>query len=138
MLSLFGVPKLLRTDNASYFRSEVFEEFMKNLGITHRKITPLHPQANAEVERLMRTIQKNLKCSEIEKSDWKSNLEIFLMNYRSTPHSTTKISPYEALFNRKMNTKLPSASSAPSDKNIAVEDKLRKSKMKKNADKDKG
>ena len=35
-------------------------------------------------------------------------IEHTLFNYRSTPHSTTRVTPFEALFERKMRDKLTS------------------------------
>ena len=35
-----------------------------------------------------------------------STLSRFMLSYRTTPHSTTGVSPAELLFNRKLNTRL--------------------------------
>jgi hypothetical protein len=42
---------------------------------------------------------KNLKTLGIE---WKPELQRFLLQYRSTPHQTTKVAPCELLFNRQI------------------------------------
>ena len=42
------------------FKSKVFKEFMKNNGITHHRITPLHPKANATAENFMLNLNKTL------------------------------------------------------------------------------
>lgn len=77
------------------------------MGFTHRKITPLWPKANGEVERFMRTIGKVVKTSRAESRNWKPDIFKFLRNYRATPHSTTKVPLAEALFGRNIKVRLP-------------------------------
>ena len=80
---------------------------MTTLGIEWKTITPLWPQGNAVVERFMKPIGKLLKTAEIENKNWKQELQRFLLQYRSTPHQTTKVAPSELLFNRKIRGYLP-------------------------------
>ena len=58
-------------------------------------------------ERLVRTLNKFVHACQAERSDWKVELQNFLCQYRATPHTSTKISPYEALTGRQMRTALP-------------------------------
>ena len=39
---------------------------------------------------------------------WRQELHRFLLQYRTTPHSTTKVAPCELLFNRSVRGKFPS------------------------------
>ena len=48
------------------------------MGIHHRKITPLWPRANVEVEHVMKTIAKNLQTSITAGICWKTQLTVFL------------------------------------------------------------
>jgi transposase InsO family protein len=57
----YGVTKRIVTDNAQTFCSTRFANLMAEYGIKHRKITPLYPRANGEVERLNRNINKVVK-----------------------------------------------------------------------------
>lgn len=102
IFSTHGIPNIVKTDNGPPFRSHEFNEFTKYMGFTHRKITPLWPRANGEVERFMRTIEKVVKTSHAENRNWKQDLFQFLRNYRATPHSTTKVPLAEALFGRNI------------------------------------
>ena len=43
----------------------------------------------------------------MENKSWRSELYKFLLNYRGTPHSTTKVAPATALFGRTIRSKLP-------------------------------
>ena len=76
-------------------------------GITHRKITPLWPQANAKAETFMTPLTKCLQTAAIENKDRKQELQKFLLICRATCHCTTKIPPTTALIGRNIRTKLP-------------------------------
>ena len=84
-----GIPELLKTDNGPPFTSYSFKAFARELGFQHRKITPLWPKANAEAERFMRTLGKAIRTARAHQRDWQKELNTFLRNYRSTPHSST-------------------------------------------------
>ena len=107
MFLIHGLPKEITTDNGPQFISKEFEDYLEMQGIKHRIVTPLWPQANGEVERQNRSLLKRLKISQIEKRDWKDELSAYLTMYRTTPHSTTGVSPAELLFRRKIRTRLP-------------------------------
>ena len=80
---------------------------MKSLGITHVTSTPLWPQGNATVEAFMKPLGKVVRTALLEKHKWKQELNRFLLNYRTTPHSNTKIPRAQLLFNRVVKGKLP-------------------------------
>ncbi|KAK3092635.1 hypothetical protein FSP39_005203 [Pinctada imbricata] len=136
IFSLFGIPEELKTDNGPPFQSADFAKFADYLGFRHRKITPLWPKANGTAERFMRTLNKTIKAATVESLNWKQELFKFLRNYRATPHSTTSISPAEALLGRKLQTKLPELpkSQPKVQKSIIVQDDQRKSAMKEDSD----
>ena len=102
-----GLPLSLRTDNASSFVCEYFENYLQSQGIEHRRNTPLWPQANGEVERQNRSILKRLRISQSQNRNWRLDLDDYLIMYRSTPHSVTGMSPAEMLFGRKIRTCVP-------------------------------
>jgi len=131
-----GIPEVLKSDNGAPFNGAEFASYVKHSGFIHRKITPYWPQANGEAERFMRTLQKCIRAAIIEKSNWKQAMNQFLLNYRATPHSTTKISPSESLNNRKIKTMLPEMQSAAktNQKAIAECDAWQKERIKSCAD----
>ena len=57
-------------------------------------------------------------------------MDDFLMMYRSTPHSTTGVSPAELLFGRKIRTKLPQLQEFTCDDEVRDCDNERKEKGK--------
>jgi hypothetical protein len=134
-----GIPAIVKTDNGPPFNGNEFREFADELGFHHRKITPLWPEANGEAERFMATLNKFVKTSQAENVNWKTQLSLFLRQYRATPHSSTKISPFEALTGRKMRSGLPEAPQTPHPhaslhSKMIHNDQISKQKMKTHAD----
>lgn len=126
-----GIPLSLQTDNAQNFNSKELNDYLTSLNIEHRNTTPYWPQANGEVEIQNKSILKRLRIAHAEKKDIRSELQTYLMMYRSTPHSTTGISPAELLFKRKIRTKIPDISDYRSiDQEIRDRDSERKGKGK--------
>ena len=102
-----GLPVSVTSDNGPQFVSEVFEQYLEDCGIDQRKTTPLWPQANGEVERQNRSLLKRMRIAQAEGKEWKKEVHKYLVAYRSTPHTTTSVSPVELLFGQKTLTKLP-------------------------------
>ena len=132
MFAIHGIPENITSDNVP-FNSREFIEWCDMMGIKHRKITPLWPEANAQVERFNETIEKNIRISNVEERNWRSDLFVFLMNYRNTPHSSTGVAPASLMMNRHIRTKIPQLDlTAPSQllKKACSNDSHRKQKAK--------
>jgi len=129
-----GLPDKLTSDNGPQFRSEEFREFLQRNAIQHRKTTPYWPQANGEVERMNRSILKAIRAANLEKKNWRSELQNFLLAYRTTPHATTGKSPAELLMNRKLRTKLPVVLETVKNSDVKLKDSSMKTKGKEYAD----
>jgi len=107
IISRFGVPFSIKSDNGSQLVSSELKTFCEEFGIELRRSPPLWPQANGEVEIQNKTLGKMLKIAQVEGRDWKEELQTFLLSYRSTPQSTTGASPARLMFGREIRTKLP-------------------------------
>ena len=112
IISTFGIPEVIRTDNGPPFNSRQFADNAVRLGFRHRKITPLWPEANGEAERFMRTLKKAIATAKLSGLKWEEELHNFLRNYRSTIHPAIAQTPAEALFGRNMSNKLPDLSNS--------------------------
>jgi len=80
-----GIPEVLKTDSGSPFQSHAFQSFAKEKGFTHRKITPLWPEANGHVEGFMKNLRKAARSAHSRGKDLRRELYVFLANYRATP-----------------------------------------------------
>ena len=78
--------------NASVLNSEMEFDFR------HKTSSPFFPQANGEAESAVKVAKKLLS---------QESLEIALLNYRTTPHSSTGTSTASALMGIQLKTKIP-------------------------------
>ncbi|KAK3726366.1 hypothetical protein QZH41_006066, partial [Actinostola sp. cb2023] len=141
IFAVHGLPEQVTSDNGSNLVSATMEQYLEANGIKHRKVTPYWPQANAQVERFNRTVEKAIHTAHVEGKNWRMELYIFLLNYRATPHATTGVSPAKILFGREIRTKVPQLPSkeTPEALRAALQfDKERKQHMKEYADKKRG
>ena len=88
--------------------SKVMTSSNTAIGVTHTTSTTLWPQWNVEVEAFMKPLGKAITTATLEHRPWQQELSKFLLHYRSTPHSTTKVLPAQLLYNREIRGKLPS------------------------------
>ena len=102
--SLFGYPAKVTTGNGSQFKSSEFKTYLSTNNIEHRMVTPYWPIAIDEVERFNRTPGKAIKCAHGQGKNWKDELDEFLLEYHSTPHSVTQCAPSNIMFSHRFKT----------------------------------
>ena len=61
IVTRFGVPHMLISDNGLQFDSKMFRRYYGELGITNRYSTPAYPQRNGQVEAVNKVIVNRLK-----------------------------------------------------------------------------
>ena len=54
----------------------------------------------------MQPLGKTLRTARVENRPWQQELNRFLLQYRTTPHTTTSVPPAELLFSRTVKGKL--------------------------------
>ena len=109
LFSTFGAPHVVKSDNGPPFNRQEFTKFACVLGFKLRKITPLWPRANREVERFVKTLKKCIKAAKVEGRNWRKELQAILRNYRTKPHATNGVAPAVLLLKRPVRNKLPQA-----------------------------
>ncbi|XP_044170588.1 uncharacterized protein K02A2.6-like [Acropora millepora] len=135
LFSTFGAPRVVKSDNGPPFNGEEFAKFACVLGFKHRKVTPLWPRANGEVERFVKTLKKCIKAAKVEGRNWRKELQAILRNYRTTPHATTGVAPAVLLLKRPVRNKLPQVNHIdPVAEIVRERDSSQKLKMKARAD----
>ena len=109
------VPKIIKLDNAAYFRSEVFQKKLKNMGVTHIWFSsPLTSEANSRIERLFRQARAGLFLNTKtfnRKSRWDCLYHTLAQLNMRPLHTLNAFkgknefapSPFELFFNRKIN-----------------------------------
>ena len=124
----YGIPDEVVSDNGPQFVSAEFSGFCSRMGIKHRKVTPLWPRANGEVERFNRVLNKYVKSRVVENLSWQTGLNAFLYAYRVTPHCSTGASPMELMLNRRVRDKIPGFSKRVAKSQVRQNDQRSKQK----------
>jgi hypothetical protein len=101
IISKFGTPRCILTDNGTHFTASVMEELLKHVGITHLYSTPYHLQTNGQIERYNATMDAKIAAlSNDRKTNWDEQLPLVTFNYNSSIHATTKQVPFEMMYGR--------------------------------------
>ena len=98
--SSFGVPSILHSDQGRNFESDMLHQMLQAFGIKKSRTTAYHPQCDGMVERFNRSLLQLLRCYVNTEEDWETYLPLVLYAYRTAPHSTTGISPFQLMFGR--------------------------------------
>ncbi|XP_074358589.1 uncharacterized protein LOC141697896 [Apium graveolens] len=95
----FRIPVVLVSDNRPQFAGSVFEAYLKELGIKHKRASVAHPQGNKKVEVTNRTILRGLeKILEEFKKSWPDELPKVLWSYGNTPMTSTRETPFKLAY----------------------------------------
>ncbi|XP_011869174.1 PREDICTED: uncharacterized protein K02A2.6-like [Vollenhovia emeryi] len=106
IFTTFGLPQTLVSDNGRTFVSTEFKKFLENNGIYHKCTAPYHPATNGLAERFVQTFKQALRKSNVTSSNIRTNLQKILFQYRLTPHPELNKSPAEAMYGRKIKSRL--------------------------------
>ena len=84
ILSIFGTPKTIISDEGSHFENKVFAKLMNRYEIKHMMGLAYHPQSNGQAEISNREMKKILeKTTNTSRKDWSIKLDDALWAYRS-------------------------------------------------------
>ena len=93
-ISRFGCPHIIHSDQGRNFESLLFKNLLSLLEIDKSRTTAFHPQSNAVIERMNRTLQNMLaKCINAVQNNWSQQLPYAMMAYRSSVHESTRCTP---------------------------------------------
>lgn len=91
-ITRFGCPLRITTDQGRSFESNLFNALLKKFGTTRIRTTAYHPQSNAQVERLHRTLKAALMARG-ESSKWSEELPTVLFGLRAALRNDNNLSP---------------------------------------------
>lgn len=106
LFAKYGLPRQVISDNGPQFTSQEFEAFMLTHRIKHGRSTPYHPASNREAKQFVQTFKCSLLAGKGDGGTMSQKLSCFLLAYRSTPHTTTGVSPEKLFLKRKIQTQL--------------------------------
>jgi hypothetical protein len=98
----FGIPVQIHMDGSKEFVKKLSAELFQLLNVSHIKMSPAHPQCNAQVEVLKKTVKKFLQ-SFVDDTTlyWETFLLTLAISYNTSYHSTITTTPFELLFGEK-------------------------------------
>jgi hypothetical protein len=98
VFGIFGMPKNLVSDRGSIFTSKFWSTLCYCLGVKRRLSTAFHPQSDGQTERQNQMVEHFLRCyTNFEQDDWGQWLPLAQFTYNNSKHSSTGVSPAEAL-----------------------------------------
>ena len=102
IVTQFGVPHTLISDNGLQFDSKSFRIYCCELGITNRYSTPTYPQGNGQAKVVNKVIVNGLKKRlDDAKGKWVEELSHVLWTYRTTPRRSTEETPFSMTYGAK-------------------------------------
>lgn len=104
MFARHGIPVTVVSDNGPQFTSQCFKDFAEKYGFKHITSSPLYPQSNGLAEKEVQIVKRILKKA----ADNTEDPYLDILNYRASPLENGLL-PAEMLMNRKLRTRLPSA-----------------------------
>ncbi|KAH7857345.1 hypothetical protein Vadar_011565 [Vaccinium darrowii] len=101
ILSRFGVPRAIISDQGTHFTSRSFGALMGKYGVTHKVSTSYHPQTNGQAELANREIKVILeKTMGVHRKDWSTRLNDALWAYRTAYKTVLGASPYRLVYGK--------------------------------------
>ena len=99
IVTRFGVPYVLISDNGLQFNSKTFRKYCFDLGIKNRYSTPAYTQGNRQAEAVNKVIVNGLKKRlDDAKGKWVEELSHVLWTYRTTPRKSTGETPFSMTY----------------------------------------
>lgn len=92
IFAIFGLPRVLVSDNGRTFTSSEFQNFLNENRIIHKRTAPYHLSTNGLAERFVQTLKQALRKLNCDGENIKTTL--------------TMKSPAEAMFGRNLRSRL--------------------------------
>ena len=99
IVTRFGSPKIIISDNGLQFAENPFRTWCEDNYIVQRFASVAHPQANGQTEVSNRTLVSGIKKRlGSAKGNWVDELPSVLWSYRTTPRSSTGETPFSLVY----------------------------------------
>lgn len=102
-ISVFGIPKVIQSDQGSNFSSHMFGQILKLLRVRHNQSSAYHAQSQGALERFHQTLKSLLRayCTELDR-DWEEGLPWLMLAAREAVQESIGFSPNDLVFGHKV------------------------------------
>ena len=98
------LPNLFVSDNDPCYTSLEFAEFTRKNGIKQKLVSPYYQASNGQTESVLKIVKSVLR--RLRGGTQETKLSRFLLTNKTTPQTTTGVTPAELLMKRKLQTNL--------------------------------
>ncbi|XP_029145244.1 uncharacterized protein [Arachis hypogaea] len=99
VITRFGIPEIVISDNGTQFTDKKFTKFLTDLGIRQKFSSVEHPQTNGQVQSVNKIILLGLKKRlDDKKGAWADEVASVLWFYRTTEQSSTGETPFRLTY----------------------------------------
>ena len=97
--TMFGIPKVVQSDQGSNFMSKLFQQAMHELDVHQVSSSAYHPESQGALERFHQTLKSMLRnyCHEHTK-DWDEGVPLLLFAIREVVQESIGFSPFELVY----------------------------------------
>ena len=97
-----SVPYVIITDNGMEFMARPFRQYLKDLGIEHRRITPYNARCQGKVERYNKSFKHTLsKLVNNHSAHWEDRVADVLVAHHHSVSSVTLHTPFFIMYGRR-------------------------------------
>jgi hypothetical protein len=101
---VFGLPKIIQSDNGPEFVNDIIRALVKLTGIDHRLISPYNPRADGKVERSIGTTMGIVKkLLHGTSQHWPMFLPFAQLSFNNKVSLLTGATPFTLMFGRQLN-----------------------------------
>jgi hypothetical protein len=101
---IFGIPKIIQSDNGPEFVNEVIRALTKLVGIEHRFISPYNPRADGKVERSIQTVMSIIKkLLHGNENNWTLFVPFAQLSFNNKYANLTGSTAFSLMFGRSLN-----------------------------------
>ena len=99
LCSRMGLPIVLHSDQGRNFESTILKQTLDAFRVTKSHTTAYHPLGDGK--GMVRSLLQMLHLYVEQEADWECYLPLVMLAYRTTVHSSTKVSPFMLMFGRQ-------------------------------------
>ena len=101
IFTLFGLPKVVRSDQGSNFMSGIFQQIMHELGVRQINSSVYHPESQGALERFHASLKTMIRAYvEQHEKDWDVGLPLLIFAARESVQESLGFSPFDLVFGR--------------------------------------